>query len=75
MKLSKLIQHLPEKQRMNIYDDIDSAIQGYYLYKGRVKYFDNESFLMDKEVLAFYTLSKPNRIYIKIGRSNHENCQ
>lgn len=74
MKLSKLIQHLSEKQQINIYDNIDLAIQGYYLYKGRVKYFDNESFLMDKEVLAFYTLSKPNTIYIKIGDLNHENC-
>lgn len=73
MKLIELIKHLPVRQKINIYDNMDSAIQGYYLYKGRVKYFDNESSLMDKEVLAFYTLSKPNTLYIKIGGSNHEN--
>lgn len=66
MKLIELIKHLPDKQKINIYDNIDSAIQGYYLYKARVKYFDNESFLADREVLAMYTLSKPNTIYIKI---------
>lgn len=73
MKLIELIKHLPDKQKINIYDNIDSAIQCYYLYKSRVKYFDNESFLADREVLAMYTLSKPNTIYIKIGGSNHEN--
>lgn len=67
MKLIELIKHLPVRQKINIYDNMDFAIQGYYLYKGRVKNFDNESSLMDKEVLAFYTLSKPNTIYIKIG--------
>lgn len=66
MKLIELIKHLPDKQKINIYDNIDLAIQGYYLYKARVKYFDHESFLADREVLAMYTLSKPNRIYIKI---------
>lgn len=67
MKLIELIKHLPVRHKINIYDDMDLAIQDYYLYKGRVKNFDNESSLMDKEVLAFYTLSKPNTIYIKIG--------
>lgn len=67
MKLIELIKHLPVRQKINIYDNMDLAIQGYYLYKGRVKKFDNESSLMDKEVLAFFTLSKPNTIYIKIG--------
>lgn len=67
MKLIELIKHLPVRHKINIYDDMDSEIQGYYLYKGRVKNFDNESSLMDKEVLAFYTMSKPNTIYIKIG--------
>lgn len=67
MKLIELIKHLPVRHKINIYDDMDLTIQGNYLYKGRVKNFDNESSLMDKEVLAFYTLSKPNTIYIKIG--------
>lgn len=67
MKLIELIKHLPVRQKINIYDNMDLAIQDYYLYKGRVKNFDNESSLMDKEVFAFYTLSKPNTIYIKIG--------
>lgn len=74
MKLIELIKHLPVRQRISIYDDIDLAIQCGYLYKGRVKYLDNESLLMDKEVLAFYTLFKPNRICIKIGDPNRENC-
>lgn len=67
MKLIELIKHLPVRHKINIYDDMDLTIQGNYLYQGRVKNFDNESSLMDKEVLAFYTLSKPNTIYIKIG--------
>lgn len=74
MKLSKLIQHLPDKQKINIYSDIDLVFQGLSIFKAQVKFFDNESFLSDREVLAFFTLSKSDYIYIKIKEDDYENC-
>lgn len=75
MKLSKLIQYLPEYQKIYIYDNFDLVLEGLYIYQGRAKNFDNENDLMDREVLSLFTLFKSNKIYIKIGGCfNHENC-